>query len=138
MKSNKNSIYFFRATTDLIILIISFFISAIYAQSLAILLNRPYMFAQLMIGLIFWVISSRSTNLNLNYNERSFPSKLFNLMNNILLQAIVAIVFIFITREDLFTRNFIVYFSFSLLGLVILKNLMIDLFLEYLFNPIIS
>ncbi len=118
MFGNQKSIYYLRLFSDLLVINISFSLAAIFAQSLHILLSRPYMIV-LMVALNFvWYFFSNVTGFYEDATTRSFSYLFSGLTKNIFAQIIVAILFIFIAKEDLFTRNFILFYSFFLFVLV--------------------
>lgn len=108
---NKKSIYYFRLFTDLISLNICFFAAAIIAQSFKTLISRDYMFI-LEMGLnVTWLFFSNITNLYEDTSARYFAFQFVNIIKNLIVQVFAAVFFIFITKEDLFTRNFIVLYT---------------------------
>lgn len=115
---NQRSIYFFKLLSDLLLLNCTFLISAVCSQSWEILLVRYYMFF-LLIGLnLLWIVTSNYLNFYDDFLSRNFPVQLTNIIKNSLSQLIFTIIFIFLTKENLFTRYFIIYY-FILLVLFI-------------------
>ncbi|HEY6437363.1 MAG TPA: exopolysaccharide biosynthesis polyprenyl glycosylphosphotransferase, partial [Ignavibacteriaceae bacterium] len=115
---NQRSIFFYKLLSDLLFLNCAFLISAVYSQSWDILLEKYYMFF-LLIGLnILWIIISNYLNFYDDFFSRNFPVQFINILKNSLLQLIITITFIFLAKENLFTRYFIVYY-FVLLVLFI-------------------
>ncbi len=107
---NQRSIYFFKLLSDLLLLNCAFLISAIYSQSWEILLVKYYMFF-LLIGLnLLWIITANYLNFYDDFFSRNFPIQLSNILKISLLQLIITITFIFLAKENLFTRYFIVYY----------------------------
>jgi putative colanic acid biosynthesis UDP-glucose lipid carrier transferase len=129
---NKRSIYLFRILTDLLLLNLAFIAAAAFAQTWEILLERNYMFF-LLIGLnVLWIISSNTTAFYDDFYSRNFSVQFINILKSTALQSIVTIVFIFLAKEDLFTRYFIVYFSILLILLVSLRVILFRKVLKYL------
>jgi putative colanic acid biosynthesis UDP-glucose lipid carrier transferase len=121
---NKRSIYIFRLLSDLFLLNISFIASAVLAQSLDILLSRNYMFI-LQLGLnIVWYFSSNVLNFYEDFSSRYFAFQVVNIIKNVFIQAVVSIIFIFLVKEDLFTRNFIVFNSIFVFVSVCVRSLL--------------
>lgn len=121
MITNQKSIYYLRFFTDLVILNVSFVVSAILAQSLQVLLSRPYMFV-LMAALNFaWYFFSNVTGFYEDVTTQSFSYLFRNIIKNIFAQVVISILFIFSAKEDLFTRNFILFYAAMLLLLVSLR-----------------
>lgn len=120
---NKHSIYYFRLLADLVLLNIAFFVAAVLAQSFDILLERERMFI-LQIGLSFiWYFTSTIINFYDDFVTRLFAFQVVNIFKSVIVQALASIIFIFIVKEDLFTRNFIVYYSILLFVFVSLRSL---------------
>jgi putative colanic acid biosynthesis UDP-glucose lipid carrier transferase len=88
-------------------------LAAWIAQPAHILFQRPYMFA-LMVALNFiWYFSTNITEFYDTFSSFSFSSQFVTIIKNAAIQIITSILFIFLVKEDLFTRNFIVlYFIF--------------------------
>ena len=108
---NQRSNYYLRLFFDLLLLNIIFIVSAILAQSFQILMTRNYMFI-LLAGLNFlWYFASNVNGFYEDNNLRSFSFQFSNILKNTFVQVIAAVLFIFIAKEDLFTRNFIIYFA---------------------------
>jgi Undecaprenyl-phosphate glucose phosphotransferase len=115
---NKRSIFFFRLLSDLLLLNIVFITSAVIAQSWEILFDRNYMFF-LLIGLnLLWIISSNSISFYDDFYSRNFPIQFVNILKSTATQVVVAIVFIFLAKEDLFTRYFIIYYALFLIAAI--------------------
>lgn len=129
---NKKSIYIFRLLGDLLLLNCAFLLSAIVAQSWEILLDRNYMFF-LLIGLnLLWIITSNYFNFYDDFHSRNFPLQFVNILKNTLLQILVTVFFIFLAKEDLFTRYFIIYYSLLLIVLACFRVILFRKVLKYL------
>ncbi len=129
---NKKSIYTSRIISDLVLLNLSFIISAILAQSFEILLARDYMFILLLLLNIVWFVNTNLSGFYLDFFTRSFSFQFFNILKIVFFQVGLTVLFIFLTKEDLFTRNFIVLYGFLLtlsisLRTAIFKNILISL-----------
>jgi len=115
---NKKSIFVFRLLSDLLLLNIVFIASAVIAQSWEILVDRNYMFF-LLIGLnLLWIISSNTTGFYDDFYSRNFPIQFINILKSSATQVFAAIVFIFLAKEDLFTRYFIIYYALFLIAAI--------------------
>src|ERR1035437_2546432 len=123
MFANKKSFYYFRLFSDLILLNISFIVAAIWAQSFHTLLLRNHMLI-LQMGLNFvWLFFANVINFYEDTDARYFAYQFVNILKNVSAQAFTAIVFIFLIKEDLFTRNFIIYYAVILMFLIALRIL---------------
>lgn len=124
MINKQRSFYVLRLYPDLLLICIAFLISAVLAQSFDILLSRSYMFLLLPVMITAWYISSNIVGFYEDYTSRSFPSLLMNLQKIAFVQALVTITFIFATKEDLFTRNFLLYY-YILLNVFIITRVVV-------------
>ena len=126
---NKKSIYYQRLIADLFLLNISFLIAAILAQPLQILIDRNSMFILLLILNILWFFNATITGFYEEIYLRSIAAQFINITKSTVVQIGAAVLFIFLAKEDLFTRNFIVLFGILLfvsvsLRTVIFKNIL--------------
>lgn len=119
---NKKSIYFSRILSDILLLNISFILGAIIAQSYAILIERNYMFVLLLLLNIIWFINSNLSGFYSDFFARSFSFQFFSILKNVIIQVGITVLFIFLTKENLFTRNFIVLYGFFLTILISVRT----------------
>ncbi len=124
MIANKKSIYYLRLFLDLALLNISFVTAAMLAQPFEILLSRTYMFVLLTALNFLWYFTSNVVNFYEDFGSRLYSFQFTNILKIVIVQAVAAVLFIFLKKEDLFTRNFLVYYT---LGLVILVSLRIQI-----------
>jgi putative colanic acid biosysnthesis UDP-glucose lipid carrier transferase len=129
---NKNSIRIFRLLSDIILLNITFLTAASLAQSFGLLFQRNYMFILLLVLNILWYYTTRLSGFYEDFSIRYFAYQFINIIKSTLWQVIAAILFIFFTKEDLFTRNFILYYAFILLFLISLRTVIFKSLLQYL------
>ena len=120
---NRKSIYYLRLFSDLILLNITFITAAILAQSFDILIDRNRMFVLEAILNFAWYFFASTTNFYDDFTSRFFASQTVNIIKNIIIQVILSITFIFVIKENLFTRNFIIYYSLFLFLLVSLRSI---------------
>ncbi len=131
---NKKSLYLLRLVIDLFLLNAVFVISSVWAQSFDILLSRQYMFLLLMALNIVWYFFSAVWKFYDDFNARYFAFQFVNIFRNVFVQTITAVLFIFIAKEDLFTRNFIVYYTLLLLIVISFRTVFFKLTLKSLRN----
>lgn len=130
MFGNKKSLYYLRLFIDLLIVNLTFLLSAVFAQSWEILLDRNYMFI-LMAGLNFsWYFVSDVINFYDDFNIRHFSYQFVNLIKQVVVQIFISIIFIFTAKELLFTRNFLLYYALIIIALVSLRIILLRLFLR--------
>ncbi|MCW9066105.1 MAG: exopolysaccharide biosynthesis polyprenyl glycosylphosphotransferase, partial [Ignavibacteriaceae bacterium] len=129
---NQRSIFFYKLLSDLLLLTCAFLLSAVYSQSWEILLEKYYMFF-LLIGLnLLWIVTSNYLNFYDDFFSRNFPVQLANILKNSLLQLVIAISFIFLAKENLFTRYFIIYYFVLLVLFISFRVVIFRKILKYL------
>lgn len=120
---NRKSLYIFRLLSDLTLLSVAFLIAAVFSQSWDILLDRYYMFFLLILLNIFWITLSNMMDFYDDFYSRNFPFQFINILKATVGQITVSILFIFLAKEDLFTRNFIIYYSTLLIPLITIRTI---------------
>ncbi len=100
-----------RTLLDLSIILLSFIAAALIAQPLEVLQSRLYMAILPLISMILWYFSANFTGFYEDFNSRYFPYQIIYIIKNVFVQVFTAIVFIFLVKEDLYTRNFVISFS---------------------------
>ena len=120
---NKRSIFLIRLLSDLLLLNIAFLLGAVFSQSMEILIARYYMFF-LIVGLnILWILLSNTSGFYDDFHSRNFPFQFVNILKETSAQVIVSVLFIFLAKEDLFTRNFIILYAILLIFLISLRTI---------------
>jgi putative colanic acid biosynthesis UDP-glucose lipid carrier transferase len=135
---NKRTIHIARLLIDLLLLNLVFILSAVLAQSWEILLQRNYMFILLALLNFVWYFY---TNLSGFYNDfftRRFSTQFFNIVKSSVVQVLITIAFIFFVKEDLFTRNFIVYLGVFLTVAISVRTIIFKKSLKQLHKKGIS
>lgn len=121
---NRKSIYYLRLFSDLLLLNITFIAAAVLAQSLNILMERSRMFIlEVMLNFAWYFFASITTFYD-DFSRRLFVFQIVNIAKSVVVQLLIAITFIFIIKEDLFTRNFIIYYSTFLFLFVSLRTIL--------------
>lgn len=115
---NQKSLYLIKLWLDLLLLNLSFLFAAWIAQPSYILYQRPHMFILMLALNILWYFTAKATDFYSNLNPSEFFFQIRIIFKNASIQIIAAIFFIFAKKEDLFTRNFIIFY-FSLLVLFV-------------------
>ena len=132
MLANKRSLYYVRLLNDLILLNICFLVAAVMAQSLHTLLLKNHMFI-LEAGLNFvWLYFANVINFYDESNDRNFSLQTINIIKSLIAQGLTAIIFIFLFKETLFTRNFIIFYLILLGILVWIRILVFRIIFKYL------
>lgn len=120
---NRRTINITRLLSDLILLNLVFILSAVLAQSWEILLQRNYMFILLAILNLVWYFYSNLSGFYNDFFTRRFSTHFFNIVKSAVVQVLITIAFIFFIKEDLFTRNFIIYLGFFLTVAISLRTI---------------
>lgn len=120
----QKSIYSLKLAADLFFLNTSFILSGVLAQSLNILILRKYMLILLLILNFVWIITSEMFDFYEDFDSTTLSFQFIKIIKNNLVQTFSCVFFIFLTKEDLFTRNFIVY-NFSILSVFIFLRIII-------------
>jgi putative colanic acid biosysnthesis UDP-glucose lipid carrier transferase len=97
---------------ELLLLNVSFILSAVLAQSWDILLQRKYMFILEILLNVIWFFSVKEMLFYEDLLKNFFSSLFLKTVKNSFIQAAVSVLFIFILKENLFTRNFILFHAF--------------------------
>jgi putative colanic acid biosysnthesis UDP-glucose lipid carrier transferase len=71
-----------------------------------------------------WYFFVSTTNFYDDFTARLFTFQTINIIKNIVVQIVISITFIFIVKEDLFTRNFIIYYASFLFLFVSLRSIL--------------
>ncbi len=130
MLLNRKSNYYLRLFLDLILLNMSFIIAATLAISFNVLLKRNYMFILMLLMNFIWYIVSNIINFYEDFEIRSFPSQFINIIKNISVQTLTSIIFVFVTKENLFNRNFTLIYTVLLILFVSLRTQLLKKFLS--------
>lgn len=123
MMVNQKSLYSIKLWIDLLLINITFFLAAWLAQPPHILYQRPYMFLLLFTLNIVWYFTTNVTDFYDNFSPHEFYFQTTLILKNALVQIVAAILFIFVKKEDLFTRNFIIFYFVFLILLVGLRTI---------------
>lgn len=129
---NKYTIYISRLFGDLFLLNLSFIISAVMAQSWEILLERNYMFLLLVILNFTWYFSATLSGLYEEIYLREYLNHFFHIIKGIFVLVLVTIAFIFFVKENLFTRNFIIYLTVSFFFAINFWTILFRKFLKFI------
>lgn len=111
MQVYRKSLYLFRITIDIIILIISFVISG--RESVVNFrffkeVNNQFLLLSLI---IIWFFTSRATNLYDEFRSRNVTFEIIALIKNVTVILISSIIILFLLKEEKLSRYFVVIFS---------------------------
>lgn len=130
MQIYRHKLQLFRITIDLITLIICFLFS--YQMNVVKMWADISIHAELLLllFLIIWYISSRSSGLYDEFRSRNFSFELILILRNVVTQVLSVIVILFVIKEHMLGRMFVIYYSSSLVILLITQKY----FLRKVFN----
>ncbi len=126
---NKKSLYTLRLLTDLAIISFCFVIAGIFAQSLELFFSKNILFVLLILTNVLWYFSSKLTSLYDDTSIRLFSTTLLIIIKNVLTQIVFAVLFIFFSKELLFTRNFIIFYGILIFIAISIKHYIFQKFL---------
>ncbi len=129
MSINQKSTYYLSLFLDLFIVNFSFIAAATLAQSFNILLQRNYMFVLMAIMNFVWYFVSNVIDYYEDFSIRNFSYQFIKILKNTAAQIITGIIFVFVTKEDLFNRNFILYYSILLVILTSIRTQVLKIIL---------
>lgn len=122
MLTNKKSFAIFRLLTDLILLNISFLLAAVWAQSWDVFLSKQTFMLLIPLENLIWVLSSNISRELVENEIRMLTYGVADLIKKTGLQLFTAVFFIFAIKENLFTRNFILYYALLLFITILIKQ----------------
>lgn len=105
---NKKSIYLTSAVLDFILINLSFLLAIIITQPLEMSFekNNPYLLLPILN--FVWFFYTSSSGFYQEFLIRPFPIQLFNILKLTVIISVVNILFMFIIKQQLFPRNFII------------------------------
>ena len=107
--------------SDFLLIAASFIASASMAQSLGIFYTKLSLQVLFLILLIVWYFGAKISGIYDNITHSPFL-RFIAITKNVFIQSFTAILFIFIIKELLFTRNFVLYYTLLLLASVTVKS----------------
>ncbi|HEX3072104.1 MAG TPA: hypothetical protein VHP30_00700, partial [Ignavibacteriales bacterium] len=129
---HRGLIFLLRVAADFFLINISFLLAAFAAQPAELLFENSLMFVLMAMLNFSWFISGNFIKLYDEPHPKYFIFDIIKTFKTCLAQIAVAILFLFITREDLFTRYFILfYFTFTLV-LITVKKIVFKIIIEKL------
>ena len=120
---NKKSIYITITVLDLLLFNTSFVLAALIAQPTELFLERSYMFLLLLILNVVWFFYTNASGFYEEFLTRPFPIHLFNILKLTFVMTLITISFLFLIKEALYTRNFILLGSIFLIFSITLRTI---------------
>lgn len=128
----RNFLYFSKSVTDFSILIICFVFAAYIAEDQHIHQLNSTDVGFMVFLLVGWYFTARSNNLYADRLQDNQTRELFKTTSNALWQAILAIVFIFLIKEKIYSRTFVFAYTLALLVLLPLGKIILKQAYSYL------
>ncbi len=125
MLGKQQSFYIFRLLSDLLLLNLVFIAAAIFAQPVEVLSAKPFMFILLILLNGAWYLASNNLNYYEDFHSKDAVFHIIQISKLVIFCSLIVLLFIFFTKEDLYTRNFVIFFT------VIFP---VSLFLRFLIN----
>lgn len=129
---HRGMVFLFRVIADFLIVNISFLLAAFSAQPAEALFENSVMFVLLAILDFSWFITGNYFKLYDEPHPKYFIFDIIKTFKNCLAQISIAILFLFITREDLFTRYFILYYFSFTFALITIKKVIFKVIIDKL------
>jgi putative colanic acid biosynthesis UDP-glucose lipid carrier transferase len=134
MQIQRRSLKILRILLDLGSLIISFITASICAIEIHFTNNQLADYGIIItfaIGVV-WFISSKSNGLYDEFRSRNFSFELIAITKNLFATTISLIIIVFIIKESVFSRLFILYFSVTALILLTTERYILRLILNFM------
>ena len=123
MIANKKSIYVSITVMDFILLNLSFVIAIMLSQSSNLVLENSFMYLLLLILNFTWFFYTSSSGFYQEFLTRPFPIQFYNILKLSLFVTIVSILFFFVIKQPIYTRNLIVYNGFFILLTITVRTI---------------
>jgi len=120
---NKKSIYLTSSISDFILINLSFFIATLISQpsDLSLEKNNPYLL--LLVLNFVWFFYTNSSDFYQEFLIRPFPIQIYNILKLSIIISIFNILFLFIIKQQLYTRNFIVINGLLILITITIRSI---------------
>jgi len=105
---NKKSIYASSLITDFLLINLSFFLASIISPTSDFSLEKNHPYLLLVILNFVWFFYTNSSDFYQEFLIRPFPIQIYNILKLSLIISIFNILFLFIIKQQLYTRYFVV------------------------------
>lgn len=127
-----SAFYFVHLVTDLVLLCIAFTLSAFLTGSIR---NNYYLdFSLLGYLLTVWYFSSRSYTLYSVHTQVTQIRELFHTLNCIAIQLVAAVIFIFMIKDETYSRKFVFIYGIALVALLPISKVFIKKVFVYFYG----
>jgi putative colanic acid biosysnthesis UDP-glucose lipid carrier transferase len=131
---NKKSIYVSSLITDFILINLSFFLASLisHTSDLSLEKNQPYLL--LVILNFVWFFYINASDFYQEFLIRPFPIQIYNILKLSIVISIFNILFLFIIKQQLYTRNFVVINGLLILITITIRSIIFKAALRALRN----
>jgi len=131
---NKKSIYVSSLITDFILINLSFFLASLisHTSDLSLEKNQPYLL--LVILNFVWFFYINASDFYQEFLIRPFPIQIYNILKLSIVISIFNILFLFIIKQQLYTRNFVVINGLLILITITIRSIIFKATLRALRN----
>lgn len=131
---NKKSIYVSSVITDFLLINLSFFLASIISPTsdLSLEKNQPYLL--LVILNFVWFFYTNASDFYQEFLIRPFPIQIYNILKLSIIISIFNILFLFIIKQQLYTRNFVVINGILILITITFRSIIFKAALRALRN----
>ena len=123
MIANKKSILISVSLMDFVLLNLSFFMSTTFSRGAELFSDSNYIYLLLLILNFSWFFYTSSTGFYHEFLTRPFPIQFFNILKLSLFITIVSILFFFIIKQPIYTRNLILVNGFLVLFTITIRTI---------------
>lgn len=131
---NKRSIFLTSSIADFILVNVSFVLAMIISQPADLNFEKSQPYFLLIILNFVWIFYTSTSGFYQEFLIRPFPIQFYNILKLSLIIAIVNVLFLFIIKQQLFTRNFIIINSFLILVTITTRTIIFKAALRALRN----
>ena len=105
---NKKSIYVTSTVIDFVLINLSFFLAVLISEQTDLSFGKNHPYLILPILNFVWLFYTSSSGFYQEFLIRPFPIQLYNIFKLATIISVVNVLFLFLIKQQLFTRNFIV------------------------------
>jgi Undecaprenyl-phosphate glucose phosphotransferase len=131
---NKNSIHTAGTIIDFVLVNLSFLLAVLISQQIDTSFKNSHPYLMLPIINFFWFFYTSSSGFYQEFLIRPFPIQLYNIFKLALIISVVNILFLFLIKQQLFTRNFIVINGLLILITITIRTIIFKSALRTLRN----
>lgn len=120
---NKKSIYVSSVITDFLLINLSFFLASLisHTSDLSLEKNQPYLL--LLILNFAWFFYTNASDFYQEFLIRPFPIQIYNILKLSIIISIFNILFLFIIKQQLYTRNFVVVNGLLIFFMITIRSI---------------